>query len=117
MITFTLDDINDTPLRAAVELGIANAVSLKKDELILAVRNHLSPNTPLVLAPSYVNPPESLRNNIWRSPAVFVSILALVVSIVRGYPKSFPLKVEGFGRVVVAEVTISAGFRESSTRD
>ena len=35
----------------------------------------------------------------------------------RGYPKSFPLKVEDYGRSVGPEVTISAGFRESNTRN
>lgn len=59
VVVFKLDDINETPLRnAAVELGIPNAATAPKADLVREIRNRIGGGGAFLLAPAGVgNPP------------------------------------------------------------
>lgn len=77
MISFTLEDVNDGPLReAAVRLGVPHVEGMTRADLIRGIKASVSPTKPLFLAPW--SPGEDKKS--WLSPPVLISFLSLAVA-------------------------------------
>lgn len=79
MISLELDDFKETPLRdAAVQLGIPNAATMLKEELLAALKEKLAPASALIFVPMTAPTPKSGYG--WWAPLV-ISILSALFTL------------------------------------
>lgn len=78
IISVTLSDLNEAPLRhIAGELAIPDVAGKNKDELVAAIKEKLSPDSPLALT-TFSQPP---LPKWYMTPTVIISLVALIVSV------------------------------------
>lgn len=79
MLSLKLDDFKEVPLRdAAIQLGIPNAATMLKDELLAALKGKLAPESSLIFVP--MSPASPKPSYGWWAPLI-ISILSALFTL------------------------------------
>jgi hypothetical protein len=86
MVTFKISDIQVEPLKnAAVELGIPNAATAKRDELEAEIKKHLALDGVLVFAPmAPMGGRDHRPSRWWQNPSLVSFVLPLLAVVIAG---------------------------------